>query len=335
MSQLCQMVQLISLPPAAVLFPLPTGPRGNSPLWTPDIMIEQLPTWPASHFPGGEKSSLRRLQDACAPCRPHPLSRLVKGGEAKMQFPMLAEIPHLFCVMVTLQTSSQNIVNAWNKTHKRAKKSVISKYSKLRAHVVCKYQVWRVCVYRHVLLLLSCTWLFVTPWTVARQAPLSMEFSRQEYCSELSFPSPRDLPDSGIKPVSPTLAGEFFTTEPPGKAIDMKQLLKISRKQHTVHTTVPTRMLHFTLTDLFINMFLGASKLAHVIGCPQREVLTPLLSLSYEDTYITLATTQATFWASSGVDGAGEEHCHGPGRRVETFTHLEPPEQTGISAETH
>ena len=136
---------------------------------------------------------------------------------------------------------------------------------------------------------------FVIPCTIAHQAPLSMEFSRQEYCSELPFPSPRDLPDSGIKPVSPTLAGGFFTTEPPGKAIDMKQLLKISRKQHTVHTTVPTRMLHFTLTDLFINMFLGASKLAHVIGCPQREVLSPPLSLSYEDTYIILATTQATF----------------------------------------
>ena len=95
--------------------------------------------------------------------------------------------------------------------------------------------------------------------------------------------------------MSLVLQADCLLSEPPGKAIDMKQLLKISRKQHTVHTTVPTRMLHFTLTDLFINMFLGASKLAHVIGCPQREVLTPLLSLSYEDTYITVATTQATF----------------------------------------
>ena len=42
-----------------------------------------------------------------------------------------------------------------------------------------------------------------TSWTVARQAPLSMEFSRQEHWSELPFPSPRDLPDSGIEPVSP------------------------------------------------------------------------------------------------------------------------------------
>ena len=54
----------------------------------------------------------------------------------------------------------------------------------------------------------------VTPWTAACQAPLSMGFSRQEYWSGLPFPSPGDLPDSGIKPTSlpsPPLAGEFFT----------------------------------------------------------------------------------------------------------------------------
>ena len=58
---------------------------------------------------------------------------------------------------------------------------------------------------------------FVTPWTVALQTPPSMGFSRQEYWSALSFPSPRDLPDPGIKPVSPALAGGFFTNEVPDK----------------------------------------------------------------------------------------------------------------------
>ena len=57
----------------------------------------------------------------------------------------------------------------------------------------------------------------LTTCTVARQAPLSMGFSRQEYWSGLSFPSPGDLPDPGIKPMSLALAGGFFTTEPPGK----------------------------------------------------------------------------------------------------------------------
>ena len=53
--------------------------------------------------------------------------------------------------------------------------------------------------------LLSHVQLFVTPWTVAYQAPLSMEFSRQENWSGVPFPSPGDLPDPGTKPRSPAL----------------------------------------------------------------------------------------------------------------------------------
>ena len=56
--------------------------------------------------------------------------------------------------------------------------------------------------------------LFVTPWTVAYQALLSVGFSRQEYWSGLPFPSPGDLPDPGIEPMSltsPALAGRLFT----------------------------------------------------------------------------------------------------------------------------
>ena len=57
--------------------------------------------------------------------------------------------------------------------------------------------------------------LFVAPWTVAYQAPLSIEFSRQEYWSELPFPPLGNIPNSRIKPtslVSPALEGRFFTT---------------------------------------------------------------------------------------------------------------------------
>ena len=59
--------------------------------------------------------------------------------------------------------------------------------------------------------------LYVTPWTVARLAPLSMGFPRQEDWSGVPLPSPGDLPNPGIEPVSLALAGGFFTTEPPGK----------------------------------------------------------------------------------------------------------------------
>ena len=61
---------------------------------------------------------------------------------------------------------------------------------------------------------------FVNPWTVAQQAPLSMGFLKQEYWSELPFPSSGDLPDPATEPMSlmsPELAGGFFTTEPPRK----------------------------------------------------------------------------------------------------------------------
>ena len=64
---------------------------------------------------------------------------------------------------------------------------------------------------------LSCVWLFATPWTVAHQASLSVEFSRQEYWSGLLFPPPGHLPNPGVEPTSlacPALAGGFFTTEP-------------------------------------------------------------------------------------------------------------------------
>ena len=52
-----------------------------------------------------------------------------------------------------------------------------------------------------------------TPWTIARQAPLSMGVSRQEYWSGLPFPSPGDLPDPGIKPRSPTLQADSLPSE--------------------------------------------------------------------------------------------------------------------------
>ena len=58
----------------------------------------------------------------------------------------------------------------------------------------------------------------VTPWTVACQAPLSMGFSRQEYWTELPFPSPEDLPDPGIKPASPALQVDSLPSEPPSKS---------------------------------------------------------------------------------------------------------------------
>ena len=60
----------------------------------------------------------------------------------------------------------------------------------------------------------SCVQLFVTPWTIACQTPLSMEFPRQEFWSELPFLSPEDHPNSGIEPGSPALQAVFLPSEP-------------------------------------------------------------------------------------------------------------------------
>ena len=57
------------------------------------------------------------------------------------------------------------------------------------------------------------------PQTIAYQAALSMGFSRQKYWSGLPFPSPGNLPNPGIKPTSPELQVDSFTTEPPGKPL--------------------------------------------------------------------------------------------------------------------
>ena len=78
---------------------------------------------------------------------------------------------------------------------------------------VCVCPHTSACMINHV-------WLFATPWAVALQTPLSMEFSRQEYWSGLPFPAPGDLLHLGVEPTSlasPALAGGFFTTELPGK----------------------------------------------------------------------------------------------------------------------
>ena len=71
--------------------------------------------------------------------------------------------------------------------------------------------------------LLSRVRLFVTQWTVAYQAPPSMEFSRQEYWKGLPFPSSGDLPDPGGEPRSPSLQADALPSEPPGKPLEKSE----------------------------------------------------------------------------------------------------------------
>ena len=77
---------------------------------------------------------------------------------------------------------------------------------------------------------LSCVRLFAISWTVGYQALLSVEFSRQEYWNGLPFPSPRDLPDPGVKPRCPTLQADTLLSEPPGKPLLYCTLWQVSIK---------------------------------------------------------------------------------------------------------
>ena len=76
---------------------------------------------------------------------------------------------------------------------------------------------------------------FVTSWTVASQAPLSVGFSWQEYRSGLPFPPLGDLPDPEIEPASPALAGRFFTAEALGKPFFLELTPKPTWLPHVLH----------------------------------------------------------------------------------------------------
>ena len=104
---------------------------------------------------------------------------------------------------LTLLTLQEMIMSKWNNLYQESITQYaghINLYSLLPTLVVC---------------VLTCVQLFVTPWTRAHQAPLSMGFPRQEYWSGFPFPTSWDLPDPGIEPTSlssPTLASGSFTT---------------------------------------------------------------------------------------------------------------------------
>ena len=124
---------------------------------------------------------------------------------------------------------------------------------------------WFLCML-HAWVLQSCPML-CDPWTVAYQAPLSMGFSRQEYCSGLLCPPPGDLPDPGIEPVSLTshiLAGRFFITSATWEAhaCFLLLLLLLSRFSRVQLCATPSMAAHQAPPSL------GFSRQEHWSGLP-------------------------------------------------------------------
>ena len=102
--------------------------------------------------------------------------------------------------------------------------------------------------------MLSSIQLFETPWTIVHQAPLSMDFSRQEYWSGLPFPTPGGLPDPGIKPESPALAGGCFTTAPPGKPTELCVYTIYTYTYVYIHTHVYVHVYYKFSQFIYISM---------------------------------------------------------------------------------
>ena len=102
----------------------------------------------------------------------------------------------------------------------------------------------------------------MTVCSVACQAPLSMEFSKQEYWSGQPFPSPGDLPDPGIEPRSPTLRADSLPSEPPGKT------------HPTISNTLPTE------GDLFALNVRSLGRADNLLG----KLQSCLIDVCYEAT---------------------------------------------------
>ena len=119
---------------------------------------------------------------------------------------MSAALAELYLGKVTYVMCKDCIVQRENISENK-----INKKRRSRRHQRNKMCVVCVCLHS------NCFPLFMTSWTVAHQAPLSMGFSKQEYWSRVPFPSPGHLPDPGTEPMSSALGGRFCTTILPGK----------------------------------------------------------------------------------------------------------------------
>ena len=158
---------------------------------------QQFNMWSVIHFEGIFVRGVRFVSHFC-------FCMWMSSGFSTIFWKDFFSIVLPFLIRVKYQLTLYVWVNFW------ALYSISLTYSFTSTSVLITVTVWK-------WQLLSCVRLCVTPWTVACQAPLSMEFARQEYWGGLPFPSPGDLPNLDIKPRSPVLQADSLPSEPPGK----------------------------------------------------------------------------------------------------------------------
>ena len=120
----------------------------------------------------------------------------------------------------------------------------------------------------------------LTPWTLAHQASLSIGFSRQEYWSELPFPSPGDLPDPGIERGSPTLQADSLLPEPPGKPYILSSSVQFSRSvvSDSMNHSTPGLPVHhqlLELTETHVHRVSDAIQPSHPLSSPSPPAPNP------------------------------------------------------------
>ena len=134
--------------------------------------------------------------------------------------------------------------------------------------------------------LLSCVQLFATPWTVAHQVSLSTGFPREEYWSELLFPSLGDFPDPGIEPGFPTLQANSLPSEPPGKPYQMWRETSSAQSSHSVmsdslrhhesqHTGLPVHHQLPESTQTHVHRVSDAIQPSHPLSSPSPPAPNP------------------------------------------------------------
>ena len=152
--------------------------------------------------------------------------------------------------------------------------------------------------------------LFVTPWTVAYWAPLSMGFSRQECWSGLPFPSPGDLPDPGIKPRSPALQADALPSEPPGKPCFYFQFSSVAQSCPTLcdpmNCSTPGLPVHHQLpefTQTHVHQVSDAIQPSHPLSSPSPSAPNPVFSSES-----TLRMRWPKYWSFSFSISPSNEH---------------------------
>ena len=154
---------------------------------------------------------------------------------------------------------------------------------------------------------------FVSPWTIACQASVSMGFPRQEYWSGLSFPSPGDLPDPGIKPMPPessALTGGFFSTVPQGKPLVCLQFSSVQSLTlcDPMNRSTPGLPVHHQLpefTQTHVHWVSDASQPSHPLSSPSPSAF----NLSQHHFSVKIYIWQYhLFLKTSGSDGKESAH---------------------------